>query len=771
MKNIVFLLLSFLFALSVMGQQGTGEKPTSIGYYMKNQRDINSYIVTSPNMEVLKNEDKINDSLKTGPWRFGYNYETSINLNNNGTWITKDNGDRVWLMEIRAKGAKTINLTFKNTEIPEGNGLYVYHPQGKIALGKFTQNHIYKGELGAELIEGGVAVVEYHVPAYNNNNIGRVEIGTITYGYRTQEEFYEKAFGSSALCHINVNCADGAPYKNQRNSTVMLVAGSNGFCTGALINNTEFDGTPYVLTANHCTTNHSNYASWIFRFNWQSAGCPNPSESPSFESLSGAELRAKRSGSDFCLVEITGGLESGQIPELYTPYFSGWNRGETPASSTFCIHHPRGDIKKISFADSPALAEDYPNSSHEPNNSWMVFWDRGTATETGSSGSPLFNQDGQIIGQLWGGNSSCSNSGNGGKDYYGRLVNSWNPEESDIDEQLEYWLDPNQSGTEFITGYDPFVSPMDYNVTALKVSNFKENICRSNFEPKIEIQNNGDIVLTTLTINYTYNNGATQEITWSGNLEKYQVETITLPEFTVETGTNTLEVNLKNPNGSADEDMSDNSLSASFDANLDGVSFDFQFLLGCFADEVSWKLIDENSNELYSGGNYPGPSNSNYLVQEEFCLMEGGCYKLILNDEGDDGVEGSYYSGCNHTGSMVLTNTSGDLIVAELLEEHANFGSSISFEFCADYLSVESNNLNHQVKIFPNPSVESFKVEMDFEGLKIIKVYNLLGEIIEMIETTEVQKEINVEELSAGTYFVNIYTQYGSITKKVIIGH
>src|SRR5690554_8156608 len=102
---------------------------------------------------------------------------------------------------------------------------------------------------------------------------------------------------------MNVNCPDGAAYMNQRNSVVMLVSGSNGFCTGALINNTQFDGTPYVLTANHCGSNVTN---WIFRFNWQSDNCNNPPSSPSFESLSGAVQRASRQPSDFSLLEITG---------------------------------------------------------------------------------------------------------------------------------------------------------------------------------------------------------------------------------------------------------------------------------------------------------------------------------------------------------------------------------------------------------------------------------------------------------------------------------
>ena len=54
------------------------------------------------------------------------------------------------------------------------------------------------------------------------------------------------------------------------------------------------------------------------------------------------------------MVEITGGLTNNTVPANYNPFFAGWdNSGDIP-SSTVCIHHPSGDIKKIAFDDDPA---------------------------------------------------------------------------------------------------------------------------------------------------------------------------------------------------------------------------------------------------------------------------------------------------------------------------------------------------------------------------------------------------------------------------------
>ena len=151
---------------------------------------------------------------------------------------------------------------------------------------------------------------------------------------------------------MNVACPDGIPWENQIRSALMLVSGSSGFCSGAMINNTQNDGTPYVLTANHC---YSNPASWIFRFNWQSATCANPGSSPSFVSLSGAVLRSRRVPSDFALVEITGGLINGTVPDTYNTYFPGWDNSDDIPTSALCVHHPSGDIKKLAF-DNNALS-------------------------------------------------------------------------------------------------------------------------------------------------------------------------------------------------------------------------------------------------------------------------------------------------------------------------------------------------------------------------------------------------------------------------------
>ena len=460
-KTLLKIACMLLLSGSFYAQQGDGGFPVTSMEEVKSTT-FDKHVFATPNISDLKAEDEITDADKSGPWRFGFNNYTNLSLDNSGTWYTLPNGGKIWRIELECKEALTVNLTFENTLIPDGNELYVYNPDKSFILGKFTQNHVYEGQLGTELVPGSIAIVEYYVSPENINAAKSLTIGTVTHGYRTADEFQIKAFGSSGSCNMNVACPEGLPWENQIRATVMLVSGSNGFCTGSMINNTQNDGKPYVLTANHCYSSPTN---WIFRFNWQSSTCSNPGSSPSFVSLSGAVLRARRTPSDFCLVEITGGLSNGTVPASYNTYFPGWDNNDTPPTSSVCVHHPSGDIKKLAFDNNPSVSANGMGSS-EANSQWRMQWDLNTTTEPGSSGSPLFNQVGRIIGQLWGGGASCSNQT--AYDYYGKVSYSWEPAGSNSTNQLKYWLDPNNDGLTVLDGFDPIVicsSTYSYSTT------------------------------------------------------------------------------------------------------------------------------------------------------------------------------------------------------------------------------------------------------------------------------------------------------------------
>jgi hypothetical protein len=743
MKKLLFflsVLTAFHGSFAQQGNGGTGHYFPEAGW-----KTIPLITYPTPDVEALRQEDLILDEQGEQPWRFGFNHPTQINSSSNGTWIQAKNGDLIWLVRIKCPEALTINLAFNQTEIPTGNELYVYNPDKTFILGKFTQEHLYEGQLGTELVPGDEVIIEYYVPASNEK--GHVQLNNVTHGYRTAREFHEKAFGSSGNCNLNVNCPQGGPWQLERNGVVMLVSGNSGFCSGSLINNSLNNGKPYVLTANHC---FSNPATWVFRFNWQSAGCNNPATEPTFQSLSGGVLRARASASDFCLVEITGGLQGGTVPAAYTPYFNGWdNSGNTPTSAVG-IHHPSGDIKKISFENNPLISTTFGGSP--ANSHWGVTsWDEGV-TEGGSSGSPLFDQNHRIIGQLHGGASACGAPVL--SDEYGKISYSWTPANSDSTNQLKYWLDPTQSNATFVNGYDPSGGvPIQVDPIVSAVGGVSGTFCSAEVTPTVTIANGGAVTLTSVTITYGFDGNNNLTYNWTGSLAQWQSTTITLPTASLSNGIHTFNAIVGNPNTGVDENNVNNTQSSTLNVVLNGQSVILGLTLDCYGSETSWELQNATGTVIYSGSGYQDDAAG--LVTETWCL-DFGCYAYVIEDSYGDGIYGLPW--CQTSGS-VLISTLGDSLTG-ISEANSDFGASTTLNFCVTGGGV--NSLNEETfTVYPNPShelihwvssspVTSYSLS-DIQGKRIIENH--------VVKTT--QFNISLENLSIGMYFLDCIFENG----------
>ncbi len=150
----------------------------------------------------------------------------------------------------------------------------------------------------------------------------------------------------------------------------------------------------------------------------------------------GAQFRAAWNTSDFALMEMD---DSPLGDERFA--WLGWDRSGTAPTSGTGIHHPSGDVMKISF-DNDAIPETVQGSTSGGINHWYVDIDDGTL-EHGSSGSPLFNQDDRVVGQLHSGYPGCHSSN---QFWYGCFHRSWTGGGTNTT-RLSNWLDPCSSGT------------------------------------------------------------------------------------------------------------------------------------------------------------------------------------------------------------------------------------------------------------------------------------------------------------------------------------
>lgn len=446
------LVSSLLFSLMILSgilnaQNSEGGHPLSFGTNFRESyiQDLKVELLPPFDLAGLQAEDVVND-LSKGPFRFGYNHDVNFSLNNSGSWITLPNGDRLWQLCLRSPGAVSMNLAFDDFFMPEGAKLFVYNVDKNYVIGAFTTlNNQDDRAFATDLIPGDAIVLEYYEPQAAANQ-GHLKLFRVTHGYRGIKDYLGKAFGASGSCQENINCPLGYNWQKEKNAVMLIVTYGNVICTGTLINDVAQDSKPYVLTANHCgDTLHST---WVFRFQWESPVCSDPASSPSFLSLTGCVKRAAYAGSDMSLVEITGGLIGQTIPASYNPYFAGWSRVNTPASSTIGIHHANGDIKKISEAANATQSLSYSNID-----CWRVGqWTTG-CTEVGSSGSALFDQNHRVVGQLYGGPSGCGAPAIDMYDCYGKFSTSWLGGGTS-DTQLKHWLDPNNTGTLTMDGTD-----------------------------------------------------------------------------------------------------------------------------------------------------------------------------------------------------------------------------------------------------------------------------------------------------------------------------
>ncbi len=183
----------------------------------------------------------------------------------------------------------------------------------------------------------------------------------------------------------------------------------------------------------------------VFYFGYESPSCNGPDGNSSF-STSGATIVSKADDLDFVLLRL---FED--IPFYYRPLYTGWDVTGNIPSSGYTIHHPVGDVKKISFENHQILSSTF-SSQFVSNSHWLVrHWETGV-TEEGSSGSAFFNSTGRVVGTLTGGSATCENPVN---DYYQKISYAWDYYPSQ-DEQLKFWLDPRNSGQELTDAYDPY---------------------------------------------------------------------------------------------------------------------------------------------------------------------------------------------------------------------------------------------------------------------------------------------------------------------------
>ncbi|OQX98446.1 MAG: hypothetical protein B6I20_11070 [Bacteroidetes bacterium 4572_117] len=553
-KLLVFSLSILFSVINISAQINYGGKPLSFGN--KNLKSIPVFYTPKVNYQQMIQEDE--EAGNTKPFRFGKTHKALLNPENSGVWFELPTGERIWRLQIKSENAYAVGLFCEKFNLNKGTKLFIYSTDQSIVKGAFTSlNNKTSGVFSTIPLPGDEIVLELNVP--KNVGYGNFEVSGIVHDYKNTFGKSEGSTKASGSCNVNINCPEGDDWQIEKRSVLKytFIQGSNSYlCTGALINNTRHDATPYLLTANHCISSESVANSAVFIFNYESETCNGTSGSAS-QTVSSSSLTATPSSGnlDFSLLTL-----SSTPPIEYSAYFAGWNRGTGPASSTVCIHHPGGDVKKISLDYDPTTTGNY-GSGYITNSHWQIHeWDVGT-TEGGSSGSPLFDQNHRIVGDLTGGEASCSYNYN---DYYAKFDVSWDYY-SDAAQQLKAWLDPDNTGAITLDGFDPNIATTNVDVKMQKINIPSGDYCTNNqVVPSVEIKNNGIDDLTNIFISYQINEDNVVYEEWIGDLRSGESETVLLAPVQLPVGNGSFTVFTSMPIGLEDENKSNDTLVTEF---------------------------------------------------------------------------------------------------------------------------------------------------------------------------------------------------------------
>jgi uncharacterized protein (TIGR03437 family) len=307
-----------------------------------------------------------------------------------------------------------VRVHFTGFDASEGR-VWVYAPNADPETTYTARGLNNDGDFWSGTVEGDTLVIEYEGPDGSELPFRTAEIAhfwqeveppapsPIALDRFIEPLGVEYAAGgtrSVASCHLDYKCYPEWVDAGRSVAHIVFQSGADSrfyVCTGALLNTRNSDFTPYFLTANHCIGSDTEARTLQAYWFYETSQCNGPAVTRSVATrVDGARLLATQAtgNADMSLVQLNA------LPQAAV-WFSGWQTTEPALGDALTgIHHPDGSYKRISFGvratdratnvdGVPAPAEKY----------YQVLMNEGRI-EGGSSGSPLFNANKQVVGSL-----------------------------------------------------------------------------------------------------------------------------------------------------------------------------------------------------------------------------------------------------------------------------------------------------------------------------------------------------------------------------------
>lgn len=313
-----------------------------------------------------------------------------------GAWQTGRDGVHVWRLVLRSPGAAAIRLHLEGFNAANGRlWLSEIEPAEPQSFGPYTGRGIHDdGEFWTNTALGEAVLLEYESTSrslpFRISEISHFTALPLPDGKAVSNK------SASLACNIDVNCRPEYAELARAVARYSFETGEGGaLCSGTVLNTRGQSFVPYFLTAAHCVSSDAEARTVEAFFLYQSQRCDGPP--PTAASVGralGARYLAGSSleGGDMTLLRLN------SVPD--NTIFAGWTADTLPNGANVTgIHHPAGDLKKISFG---ARGDDIPVRGRPAQNFYTILWREGV-TQGGSSGSGIFNEQNQLVGMLSGG--------------------------------------------------------------------------------------------------------------------------------------------------------------------------------------------------------------------------------------------------------------------------------------------------------------------------------------------------------------------------------
>lgn len=384
------------------------------------------------------------------------------------------------------------------------------------------------------------------------------------------------------------------------------------------------------------------------------------------------------------------------------------------------------------------------------------------ASAPGSNGETEFHN---VLKQYLGGTSGTDVAEVWNNGDSQTLTESWTLSNVYDDNQLSVvaWVQDLTGGEVHQAGYSPPVAANALDASAFGIMDVPAEVCTGSVSPTLILSNAGGNDLTSCVITYDVNGGTPETFNWTGSLPFLSNENVTLPaiNFTPQAN-NTLNITVSSPNGSADQNASNDVQSVQFgEANMGSANCTLTIVPDNYGSEITWEVKDGSGTTVYSGGPYTDGQTTPEVTQ---MTLNADCYEFIINDGYGDGIccawgNGSYT--IESQGNTLITGGEYTDMEERLFKSDGTTG-------------IEETSIVNNFNVFPNPTADIANVNMTLseDADVVVEVFNAMGQVVYTADKGALQSGahtfvLDFDNLDSGIYFVNVTAGDSKISKRV----